>query len=148
MSMDVKVNDISKITQVPDTGKTQAGDGSFKFTLSSAITDAELQAKVDALMEDITAQGNRIAEHMDIRDMKRYRALVKDFLNEVVYRSHKFSRENFLDRRGRHRVYGIVKLIDSNLDELASELVEDEKDHLSILSKIGEIQGLLLDILT
>ena len=31
-------------------------DGSFKFTLSSAISDAELQAKVDALMEDITAQ--------------------------------------------------------------------------------------------
>lgn len=56
--------------------------------------------------------------------------------------------EKFLDRRGRHRVYGIIRLIDSNLDELASELVEDEKDHLSILARIGEIRGLLLDILT
>lgn len=56
--------------------------------------------------------------------------------------------ENFLDRRGRHRVYGIIRLIDSNLDELASELVEDEKDHLSILARIGEIRGLLLDIFT
>ena len=124
------------------------GDGTFKFTLASAITDADLQAKVDALLNDITAQGNRIAQHMDIRDMKKYRGLVKDFLNEVVYRSHKFSRENFLDRRGRHRVYGIVRLIDKNLDELASELVADEKDHLAILEKIGEIKGLLLDILT
>ena len=146
--MGVKVNDISHVTQVPDTAKTVAGDGSFKFTLASAITDAELQAKVDALMEDITAQGNRIAQHMDIRDMKRSRTLIKDFLNEVVYRSHKFSRENFLDRKGRHRVYGIIKLIDENLDELASELVSDEKDHISILSKIGEIEGLLLDIFT
>ena len=146
--MGVKVNDISHVTQVPDTAKTVAGDGSFKFTLASAITDAELQAKVDALMEDITAQGNRIAQHMDIRDMKRYRTLIKDFLNEVVYRSHKFSRENFLDRKGRHRVYGIIKVIDENLDELASELVSDEKDHISILSKIGEIEGLLLDIFT
>ncbi|MEE1304982.1 MAG: YaaR family protein [Agathobacter sp.] len=146
--MGVKVNDISHVTQVPDTARTVAGDGSFKFTLASAITDAELQAKVDALMEDITAQGNRIAQHMDIRDMKRYRTLIKDFLNEVVYRSHKFSRENFLDRKGRHRVYGIIKLIDENLDELASELVSDEKDHISILSKIGEIEGLLLDIFT
>ena len=146
--MDVKVNNIPQVTQVPDTQKVAAGDGSFKFTLSSAITDAELQAKVDALMEDITAQGNRIAQHMDIRDMKKYRGLIKDFLNEVVYRSHKFSRENFLDRRGRHRVYGIIRLIDENLDELAGELVEDEKDHISILSKIGEIEGLLLDIFT
>jgi uncharacterized protein YaaR (DUF327 family) len=116
--------------------------------LSSAITDAELQEKVDTLMNDITAQGNRLAEHMDIRDMKQYRALIQEFLNEVVYRSHKFSRENFLDRKGRHRVYGIVKLIDSNLDELAQALVSDEKDHISILAKIGEIRGLLLDIIT
>ena len=146
--MDVKVNNISQVTQVPDTQKTTVGDGSFKFTLSSAITDAELQAKVDSLMEDITAQGNRIAQHMDIRDMKKYRGLIKDFPNEVVYRSHKFSRENFLDRRGRHRVYGIIKLIDENLDQLATELVSDEMDHLKILNAIGEIEGLLLDIFT
>lgn len=146
--MEMKVNDISQISQVPEAAKTVEGDGSFKFTLASAITDADLQAKVDMLLSDITAQGNRIAQHMDIRDMKKYRGLVKDFLNEVVYRSHKFSRENFLDRRGRHRVYGIIRLIDKNLDELASELVEDEKDHIAILDRIGEIKGLLLDILT
>ena len=104
--------------------------------------------QVDSLLSDITFQGNRIAEHMDIRDMKKYRGLIRDFMNEVVYRSHKFSRENFLDRKGRHRVYGLIRLIDANLDELAQELVKDEKDHITILSKIGEIQGLLLDILT
>ena len=80
--------------------------------------------------------------------MKRYRGLVKDFLNEIINRSHSFSRENFLDRRGRHRVYGIVRLVDEKLDELAQELVKDEKDNLNILSKIGEIRGLLLDIFT
>ena len=69
-------------------------------------------------------------------------------MNEVVNRSHKFSRENFLDRKGRHRVYGIVKLVDKNLDELAEELVKDESDHITILDKIGEIAGLLLDIFT
>lgn len=146
--MDIKVNNLSQITQVPDTNQTELGDGSFKFTLASAITDAELQAKVDMMLNDITAQGNRLAEHMDIRDMKKYRGLIREFMNEIVYRSHKFSRENFLDRRGRHRVYGLIKLIDANLDELAQELVKDEKDHISILNRIGEIQGLLLDILT
>ena len=146
--MGIKINGTTEVNQVPETAKAVEGDGSFKFTLASAITDAELQAKVDELLNDITAQGNRLAEHMDIRDMKRYRGLIKDFLNEVVYRSHRFSRENFLDRKGRHRVYGIIRLIDQNLDELASELVEDEKDHISILERIGEIKGLLLDILT
>lgn len=80
--------------------------------------------------------------------MRRYRELIKELLNEVIYRSHEFSRENFLDRRGRHRVYGIIRLVDKNLDELAEELMKDEQDNISILSKIGEIQGLLLDIFT
>ena len=62
--------------------------------------------------------------------MKKYRELVKGFLNEIVSRSHKFSRENFLDRRGRHRVYGIIRRVDAALDELAQELVKEEKDAL------------------
>ena len=80
--------------------------------------------------------------------MRHYRGLVQEFLNEVVPRSHSFSRENFLDRRGRHRVYGIIRLVDENLDQLAQELMKDEKDNLAILNKIGEIRGLLLDIFT
>ena len=146
--MDIKVNNIAEITQVPDTSQVEQGDGSFKFTLASAITDAELQQKIDSMLVDITAQGDRIARHMDIRDMRKYRELIREFMNEVVFRSHKFSREHFLDRKGRHRVYGIIKLIDANLDELAQELVKDEKDHITILNKIGEIRGLLLDIFT
>ena len=146
--MAIKVNNMTPVTQVPDTAPVEHGDGSFKFTLSSAIADASLQARIDALMTDISVQGELIAKHMDIRDMKKYRGLIREFMNEVVYRSHKFSRENFLDRKGRHRVYGIIRLIDSNLDELAQELVKDEKDNLAILAKIGEIRGLLLDIFT
>lgn len=146
--MDIKVNQVTTTAQVDTSQTIEKSDGTFKFTLASHIEEAELQEKLNGLMEDITTQGEKLAEHMDIRDMKKYRELVKDFLNEVVNRSHKFSRENFLDRRGRHRVYGIVKLVDKNLDDLASELVKDEKDHLTILSKIGEIRGLLLDVST
>ena len=116
--------------------------------LASHIEEHDLQVRLSSMMQEITRQGDRISKKMDVRDMKKYRGLIKDFLNEVVYRSHKFSRENFLDRKGRHRVYGLIRLIDSNLDELARELVKDEKDHIAILSRIGEIRGLLLDILT
>ena len=56
--------------------------------------------------------------------------------------------ENYLDRRGRHRVYGMVRRVDALLDELAQELVKEEKDHLAILNRVDEIRGLLLDIFT
>ena len=146
--MDIKVTQMSQSTPVEQTQVNQPVDGSFKFTLASHIEEAELQARLQALMEEITMQGEKLSKRRDVKDMRRYRGLIKDFLNEVVTHSHSFSRENFLDRRGRHRVYGIIRLIDENLDQLAQELMKDEKDNLAILNKIGEIQGLLLDIFT
>lgn len=121
-------------------------DKDFKFTLLSKIEESELQSKLDTMINDISEQGDKIAKHMDIKDMKKYREMVKEFMNEVVTHSHKFSRENFLDKRGRHRVYGIVKLVDKNLDDLAQELLSEEKNHIGILGRIDEIKGLLLDM--
>lgn len=147
--MDIKVDQMQQVQQLqaPKEAQQQT-DGNFKFMLASHIEEAELQTKLQGLMEEITMQGERLYKRRDVRDMRRYRGLVKEFLNEVITRSHSFSRENFLDKRGRHRVYGIIRLVDENLDELAKELVKDEKDNLAILSKIGEIKGLLLDIFT
>ncbi|MBQ1473449.1 MAG: YaaR family protein [Lachnospiraceae bacterium] len=144
----IKVNEVTPVNQPQQTQEVKKTGEEFKFTLASAIQDEELQEKLTNLMSQIDEQGKKISEHMDIRDMKKYRSLVKEFVNEVVNRSHKFSRENFLDRRGRHRVYGMVKLVDKNLNDLAEELVKDEKDHLSILGRVDEIRGLLLDIST
>ena len=146
--MEIKVNQVAQASQVEQPKQPQPTDSSFKFTLASHIEEAELQARLNTLMEEITMQGEKLAKRRDVKDMKHYRGLIKDFLNEVVTRSHSFSRENFLDRRGRHRVYGIIRLIDENLDQLAQELMKDEKDNLAILNKIGEIRGLLLDIFT
>ncbi|MGN1314486.1 MAG: YaaR family protein [Lachnospiraceae bacterium] len=146
--MDIKVSGPSQLPAVEQPTQAVQGDGSFKFTLASHVGEAELQARLSSLMEEITMQGDRLAKKRDIRDMRRYRGLIKEFMNEIVNRSHEFSRENFLDRRGRHRVYGIIRLVDQTLDELAQELVKDEKDNITILSKIGEIKGLLLDIFT
>lgn len=146
--MDIKVNQVSQVTQPEAAVPVKETDGNFKFTLISHVEEHELQARLTTLMEEITMQGNKLAKKRDVRDMKKYRGLIKEFMNEIINRSHSFSRENFLDRKGRHRVYGIIRLVDENLDELAKELMKDEQDHLAILAKIGEIRGLLLDIFT
>lgn len=145
--MAIKVEQATPTEEVVQSEKkTLTSDESFKFTLISHIGESKLQEKLSGLMEEITQQGKKISTHMDIKDMKKYRSLVKDFMNEVVNHSHEFSRENFLDRRGRHRVYGIIRQIDKNLDDLAEELMQDEKNQIDILNRVGEIEGLLLDI--
>lgn len=145
--MEIRVGQATPVNQVEQKAPVNQADGSFKFTLISNIEEKELAQRLNLMMEEITMQGKKLKKHMDIRDMKRYRELIKSFMNEIVNRSHKFSRENFLDRRGRHRVYGMIKLVDENLDKLAEALLQDEKDGIEILSRIDEIQGILLDIL-
>lgn len=146
--MDFKVNDIPASVPVQERQATQQTDDTFKFMLASNIEEAGLAERLNLMMEEIVMQGDKIVKRMDVRDMRKYRTLIKEFMNEIVNRSHKFSRENFLDRRGRHRVYGIIRLVDEKLDELAQELVKEECDKISILAKVDEIRGLLLDIFT
>ena len=146
--MDIKVNNVQQVTQPTQTNRVQTGDQSFKFALASNIAENELQTRLTMMMEEITMQGKKVGKRMDIREMKKYRMLIKDFMNEIVTHSHEFSRENYLDRRGRHRVYGIIRRVDELLDELAQELVKDEQDNIAILNRIDEIRGLLLDVFT
>ncbi len=144
----IRIDSMQQVNQTAESKQVQNSDEQFKFTLMSKIEEDGLAERLDGMMKEITQQGKKLGKHMDIRDMKHYRALIKEFLNEVVNRSHKFSRENFLDRRGRHRVYGMIKRVDAALDELAGELLKDEKDAITILDKVDEIRGLLLDIVT
>ena len=148
MDNNVKISQLQQLTQMEAPKSQKATDEEFKFTLIRNIDKADLKEKLTGLMKDIEEQGEKIAKHMDIKDMKKYRTSIKEFMNEIVTHSHSFSRENFLDKKGRHRVYGMVKLIDAALDDLAEELMREEKDHLAILNKIGEIQGMILDLFT
>ena len=84
--MDIKINDIQTSSSVQQVKNTESTDSSFKFTLISNIEEKDLQEKLGSMMEQITEQGEKIAKHMDIKDMRKYRELVKGFLNEVVNR--------------------------------------------------------------
>lgn len=144
--MELKVSDILT-TRLNETKfeKPEKVDQDFSFTLSK-VSKEGLSERLSGMITDITAQGKKLSEHMDVRDMKQYRSMISEFMNEIVTNSHEFSRENFLDKRGRHRVYGIVKKVDENLDDLAQELLKSEKDNLLILEKTDEIRGMLLDL--
>ena len=146
--MDIRVDNMQQVNATTQTQQAQQSGEDFKFTLMSSIEEAGLSERLSVMMQEITMQGEKLGKHMDVRDMKHYRRLIQEVMNEIVNRSHKFSRENFLDRRGRHRVYGMIKRVNVVLDELAGELIKEEKDTLAILSKVDEIRGLLLDIIT
>lgn len=89
--MDIKVNQAAPVAQPEAQAPVRETDGAFKFTLVSHIEEQELQARLSTLMEEITMQGNKLAKKRDIKDMKKYRGLIKEFMNEIVSRSDRKS---------------------------------------------------------
>jgi len=145
--MEIRIGEAAPVQQADAQGKQARRTAEdFGFTLRR-LGDEGLAERVGELINEIRTQGEKIARHTDIRDMRVYRALIGDFINEIVANSYTLTRKNVIDRRGHHRPYNLVWLVNKDLDELARELLKEEKDNLAILDKIGEIQGLLLDML-
>ncbi|NLU51990.1 MAG: YaaR family protein [Clostridiaceae bacterium] len=109
----------------------------------SQAQDEELKK----MAQEIEKQGKILSEHIDIYELKKYKKLVMEFLSEAVRSSGRFSKESFVDRRGRHRVFALVKTINEKLEQLTADVLSSEKDNLKILGRIEDIRGLVLDLI-
>lgn len=110
------------------------------------IKSDQVRGHLEKLYGQITAHSDRIKDKLHLSDVIKYKGLVREFLNVAVNNSHKFSKQNFLDRRGRHRVYGIIKNVDRELEALTKEFLNQEIDRISVVKKLDDIRGMLLDV--
>lgn len=98
------------------------------------------------MVADITQQGEKLSKKVDIRELKIYKELISEFLEEAVNGSRKFSKRSMLDRRGRHKVYAIIKQVNQELEDLTKDVLSAEKDHISVLKRLDDIRGLIMDL--
>ena len=133
---------------VKDDKKVKPGKrGEFRHQLKMA-EDAGYEQYLKDLVDEIARQGERLAERVDIRELKIYKKLIAEFLDLAVGKSKKFSKRNLLDRRGRHRVFAIVKNINEEVERLTQDVLNGEKDNLKLLQRLADIRGLILDLFT
>ncbi|MFC0216150.1 YaaR family protein [Paenibacillus chartarius] len=140
----------------------QPAPGSIKRADSLASREAPARSFADTMLqqehaldgeqlnrmaEQIKLQGDRLSRSMTVRSLRMYKALVKQFLEETARRGVGLKETKGWDRRGRTRRYKLLDEIDSHLTKLADELVDSEQGRLAILHSIGEIRGLLINIL-
>ncbi|NMB34555.1 MAG: YaaR family protein [Clostridium sp.] len=102
--------------------------------------------RIQLLVSQIEEQGEKLSKKVDVRELKIYKRLISDFIDEALNNSHQFSRDSHLDRRGRYKVYATVKKINKELEELTEQVLISEKDNIKILQKIEDIRGLVLDL--
>lgn len=149
------INRIDKMAREMSTNSVNASravdkksiQDTFKAKLGE-LEQEEIRVRLETLYSDIEKQTSRLQDSLFIDDLVKYKKLVKEFLDVSVNNSHVFFKENSLDRRGRHRVFSLVKKVDLELDQLTEDFLQIESNRIDILTRLDSISGILMDIMT
>jgi uncharacterized protein len=104
------------------------------------------QEQLTRLLGDISVAGERVAKSRNLRELARFKMLVKRFLQEAVNFGLETKQSHTWNRYGEGRRLKVVETIDEKLVELAESLLNEEKETIDLLDKIGEIKGLLINL--
>jgi uncharacterized protein len=102
--------------------------------------------QLNRLLDQIQLQGERLTKSMTVRELRQYKLLIKQFLEETARRGVGLKDTRGWDRRGRTKRYKVLEEIDSHLLAMADELIETEQGKIEILFRVGEIKGMLINL--
>ncbi|KIL42980.1 YaaR family protein [Jeotgalibacillus campisalis] len=144
-----------EIQRISKTGPAKASAKAEKAKESTSFSEvmakkrgSTLIDKMTAMSKEIEDQGKVLAESRSVEDLKKYKKLVKQFMEEAVSNALQLEDQRGFNRRGRTKVYKIVKEVDQGLIDLTNSVLQKEQKGIDILSKIGQIQGMLINVYT
>ncbi|MBM7097238.1 YaaR family protein [Bacillus sp. H-16] len=143
--------DIQRVARTNITGKAdiKKTGTEAKVTFQEMMQkgrDNQAYEKLHHLLEKIDDQGKTLAESRTVDELRKYKQLVKAFMDDAVKLGLSLEERKGFNRRGRTKVYKIVREVDSQLLDLTDTVLNEQKKGLSVLSAIGEIKGLLVSI--
>lgn len=110
-------------------------------------SDQKLQLdELNRLMVNIEDAGAKLARSRTLQDLAKYKKLVKSFVHEAVEYGLHLKHTRSFNGNGRSRQLTVIQKVDEHLLELTKDVMEQEKNSIDILGKIGEIKGLLINL--
>ncbi len=133
----------------------RSGTSSVEKDFSLFITEREIEnVSVEELLDNIHEAGERLIEKPFMSSIKEYKKAVRKFVGYIVKKA--YEAETDIQTR-RFLKNGIpvfdekkwvkVRVVDEKLEKLASYIVQSQKNQLTILKKIEEIEGILVDLM-
>lgn len=143
----MKINENIRVGINPNHNVKQVNQNGTRFGDLVVKQGAKLQnEQLTRLLGDISATGDRLARTRSLRELARFKMLVKRFLQEAVNYGLETKQSHTWNRFGEGRRLKIVETIDQHLIELTEDLLNEEKETIDLLDKIGEIKGLLINL--
>ena len=108
--------------------------------------DENYRERLNQLLDKITEQGSRLSQNPTYPELRSYRNMVRSFIGEAVNRSYTLESKLGWDSRGRQKQYTVIKKVDDELAGLTEDVRIGQERQLSIMSRLGAIRGMLVDL--
>ncbi len=102
--------------------------------------------QLEALLKKIDEQGAKLTNTPTYDELRAYRGLVQEFVNEAVSHMYELHTSAGWDRMGRQKVYTTVRSIDDELEKMAEHIRLGQSDQLAIVASQDAIRGMLVDL--
>lgn len=99
-------------------------------------------------IKEIEQQGEKLVDQRTVESFRKYKRLVKDFMDYAVKNGLELQEHFGFSQRGMSKIYKLVKEVDSKLIDITNAVLDKESKSLDILKMVGEIKGLLINIYT
>ena len=122
----MKVNNLRASNSLPaegreGVGKAERPSGQFAADLLNS-QDNLSKERLTEMLAQITEQGKRLSETPTYSELKSYRDMVRNFLGEVAGRAYTLQSQTGWDRKGRQKMYSVIKEIDHHMTGLAEDV--------------------------
>ncbi len=102
---------------------------------------------LENLIDEVYEKGEELKDSPTFEHIKTYKKAVKRFMDYIVKNTVKIeeriSGANILKRKR----FTLIEIVDTKLESLVVEVLRSQKDQVSILKKVDEINGLLVDLM-
>lgn len=120
--------------------QTSFGDHMYK------VQRDMVQQELEKLFADIDKQGKALGNSLNLKDLKKYKDLIQKFLDYAVNKMYHLKEQPGWDRKGRYKIYTVIETVNKELESLTEMLLSDQQDKISVLAKVDDIRGMLVDI--
>lgn len=148
----MKVSDVNKssserLSSFPVEGRKieTTGEKSFRRQMTQ-MNEAAYRRYFTDLQNRIVRQGDVLRRKPDIKELQKYRELITELLGEAASQSYMSASKNSFDRRGRHRIFVVIKSVNDKMDELTNELLTEQADNIKLLEMMDDVRGMLVDL--
>jgi len=144
----MKINKVNK-PSINGTSKANGPNMSEQVKFQEMMNekrDKNQSERFTQMLDKVEKQGKKLAEKQTVANLLEYKKMVKEFVNEAVDHGLKLEKQGGFRRGGKSKIFKIIKKIDEKLLEITDEIISTEKKGIDILSSVGEVQGMLVNI--